>query len=318
MAELPIETSYPPNSENKVGIFYEDIPLSFVLGGYRCHVLRVSFELYTTPIPLHDHSENGWEFHYVSCGKGVLTLENRTYDLHKGTFFITGPYVSHSNTTDSQDPLGEYCIYVKLVPPKSLRQKERETPAFLKHLLQYPSWIGEDTQSMPELIYTLMTELQKRPFGYLTKIPALLQEFLVNASRELPLPAETFLAAESSPLQGMNYSLIERYFLYHYQDLTLENLASELGLSPRQTERFLLRQYGKTFSQKKTDAKMSMALMLLRETRESKKKGNPPILRTITEVAHILNYSSVEHFSAAFRRFYGLSPREWRRHEGII
>ena len=61
--------------------------------------------------------------------------------------------------------------------------------------------------------------------------------------------------AEKSPLPEQNYSLIEESFLYGYRDLTLEELSSHLGLSPRQTERLLRSQYGKTFRQKKKRSK---------------------------------------------------------------
>lgn len=34
---------------------------------------------------------------------------------------------------------------------------------------------------------------------------------------------------------------------------------------------------------------------------------------TITDISIQLGYSSVEHFSAAFRQYYGMSAREWRK-----
>ena len=108
--------------------------------------------------------------------------------------------------------------------------------------------------------------------------------------------------AEKSPLPEQNYSLIEESFLYGYRDLTLEELSSHLGLSPRQTERLLRSQYGKTFRQKKNEAKMSAACLLLEEGKHS-----------ITDISLSLGYSSVEHFSAAFRRYFGMSPRDWKK-----
>ena len=52
--------------------------------------------------------------------------------------------------------------------------------------------------------------------------------------------------------------IIEDYFLYEYQNLSLEELAVKLGLGTRQTERLLPKHYGKTFLQKKTEARICL------------------------------------------------------------
>ena len=151
----------------------------------------------------------------------------------------------------------------------------------------------------------LLGELGCLITGYLTQCVSLLRQLLVLAARcyEASEPARSCsLPSEELPFPEQNYSLIEELFLYGYRDLTLEELASQLGLSPRQTERLLYAQYGKTFRQKKNEAKMSAALLLLEEDG-----------RSITETALSLGYSSPEHFSAAFRRYFGLSPRSWKQ-----
>ena len=35
--------------------------------------------------------------------------------------------------------------------------------------------------------------------------------------------------------------------------------------------------------------------------------------KSITEIAHQLNFSSSQHFATAFKRHYGISPKEWNR-----
>ena len=96
--------------------------------------------------------------------------------------------------------------------------------------------------------------------------------------------------------------IIEEYFLYQYRSLSLEDLAKRLGLSTRQTERLLQKQYGKTFLQKKTEARMSAAAILLSNAECS-----------ITSIAEELGYSSIEHFTSAFRNYYATSPRQYRK-----
>ena len=78
--------------------------------------------------------------------------------------------------------------------------------------------------------------------------------------------------------------------------------AGLLSLSVRQTQRLLLSYFGKTFSQKLTEARMAAAYQFLENTRLS-----------VTEIAGLLGFSSIEHFSAAFHRNAGCSPRAWRK-----
>ena len=100
------------------------------------------------------------------------------------------------------------------------------------------------------------------------------------------------------------YLTIEEAFLYEYATLTLSSLAARLSLSTRQTQRLLLEHYGMNFQSKKTEAKMSAAALMLRSQD-----------MTITSIADELGYSSVEHFSSAFKRYYGMSASKFRESE---
>lgn len=73
-------------------------------------------------------------------------------------------------------------------------------------------------------------------------------------------------------------------------------------MSPRQTQRLLMEFYGKSFQEKKAEARMSAAAILL---------SDPS--KTIASIAEALGYSSAEHFSSAFRKYYHKSPRQYRR-----
>ena len=95
---------------------------------------------------------------------------------------------------------------------------------------------------------------------------------------------------------------MEDAFFYRYPTLRLADLAAMLNLSPRQVQRFLLSHYGKSFTQKRADAQMAAAAELLRSTNLS-----------VTQIAEQTGFSSVEHFSTAFRRYYLCSPTAFRR-----
>ena len=99
--------------------------------------------------------------------------------------------------------------------------------------------------------------------------------------------------------------ILEEAFLFHYRTLTLPDLAGLLNLSVRQTQRLLQANFGMSFSQKLADARMAAACQFLTGTDMS-----------ITEISERTGFSSIEHFSAAFHRIMGCSPRKYRQTHG--
>lgn len=70
------------------GKFYDKIDLAFSIGNVRCHALKFSFEPLHRSFPSHSHSSNSWEIHYISAGKGTVTLNHVPYQVNPSTLFI--------------------------------------------------------------------------------------------------------------------------------------------------------------------------------------------------------------------------------------
>ena len=166
---------------------------------------------------------------------------------------------------------------------------------------------------MYELMKRLISELEQGPEGHRLMLSALLQELIVEIARLYRTTSVTVIAPTApSPSDAhrsgthlsdthlpddQTYLLIEESFLYNYRDITLDSLATLLNLSRRQTERLLQQHYGKTFLQKKKEARMSAACLLLQA-------GD----RSIASVAYELGYSSPEHFTHAFKNYFHMAP----------
>lgn len=139
-------------------------------------------------------------------------------------------------------------------------------------------------------------------FYNMNQVELLLSQLLIYLVRNYEQKSGSLRHFAPNNLSDNKSIIIEEYFLYEYPTLSLETLADRLKLSTRQTQRLLKEYYGKSFQQKKAEARMSAAGMLLRE------HG-----RSIASVAEALGYSSTEHFSSAFRKYYGVSPRDYRK-----
>lgn len=282
----------------------DNFDLHFTLGEYDFHISNIVLERFERSIPLHSHSKNSYEIHYIPFGRGGAIINGKSYEIVPDTLFITGPFVEHSQVPDPKDPMCEYCIYLKTGRSTSPCDSPCEK-SLARIFRQTPFWFGQDNQDIHPLMKQLFFELEHRYTGYTIQAQILLKQLIIKLVRNYEGTAKSSSPVDAPSLIDKKYLIIEECFLYEYRTLTLDGLASRLGLGIRQTERLLQIHYGKTFLQKKTEARMSAASILLQ---------NPNL--SITQIAEETGYSCIEHFSASFRRYYGQSATVYRKHSG--
>lgn len=275
--------------------------LHFALGEYDFHISNIVLERFERSIPRHSHSKNSFEIHYIPLGYGKAVIDGNPYEIIPNTLFVTGPFIEHSQIPDKKDPMWEYCIYLKTghnpAPAPSLEEK-----SLAKVFWQTRFWFGQDRQDIHTLMKQLFSELEHRYTGYTIQAGILLKQLIIKMIRNYEGQIETSPHTGVPNLIENKYLIIEECFLYEYRTLSLDMLSSRLGLGIRQTERLLKDHYGKTFLQKKTEARMSAASILLQNHDLS-----------ITRIAEDTGYSCIEHFSASFKRYYGQSATSYRK-----
>ncbi len=284
---------------------YNDTAVHFHIGNTRIQALNFVYECFQRSIPSHAHGSDSFEIHYISQGRGHALIDGDTYQISPGTLYVTGPHVEHAQVPSPDDPMCEYCIYLKTEKRRRVHASADPSPSPENEVLSLFSatrfWFGQDSQQTGSLFTMLFQELAHKKTGYELQVEALLRQILVHLVRNYEKGSRSRASTASSETDKTSV-IIEEYFLYQYATLSLEELSCKLGLGTRQTERLLQKYYGKTFLQKKAEARMSAAATLLSNTEQS-----------ITAIAEELGYSSAEHFSSAFRHFYHISPRQYRK-----
>ena len=91
-----------------------------------------------------------------------------------------------------------------------------------------------------------------------------------------------------------------------YGEPALEDVAEMLGMASWSLQR-RLREQGLSFSQLVDNVRRELANRYLRQ----------PQL-PISQLALLLGYSETSAFSRAFRRWFGVSPRQWRREDSSL
>lgn len=279
--------------------FHNDEDFAFTMGDLMCHTLAVSCGKFTMDITAHSHSTNSCEIHYIISGEGVVTLQGKTYPVSAGNIYITGPFVEHAQTYEALDPMTEFCIYLSF--EKMTRKPEDDiSRALYAVFMESDPEIHRVEPFLVPVAFQIAKECICKSYGYITLVSALLQQFIVLCLR---IYSKTLMNASTIPTSlETNYLIIENSFLFEYNTITLVALSQRLNLSPRQTQRILLKYYHSNFQQKKWEAKMSAALFYL------KKKD-----MRISAIAEQLGYSSVEHFSSSFKKYHGCSPSFYKK-----
>lgn len=273
--------------------------ISFTIENTTIYALNFIFSKIPNAIPVHSHGNNCYEIHYISSGFGQLIADDIKYNITPNTLYVTGPHINHAQFPVADNPMAEYCIYLKIEHTDSLSH----SCPILNCFTSAPFWFGSDTQKLLSLFSELKNELQSNEIGHHEKAKTLLCQIIIGIVRNYKRD-NTIAASHAETSFSDNKSLIiEEYFLYEYAHLSLKELSERLSLSPRQTERILKKYYGKNFQQKKLEAKMSIAVILLKEN------------NSISHIANALGFSSLEHFSTAFKKYYHMSPTQYKKRE---
>lgn len=278
---------------------YRDLKITFSIENIDFTILSICLEKLVRPIPKHSHSKSSYELHYISYGYGTLIAEGQEYAITPGSLFMTGPGVAHEQISIPEDPMTEYCVYFQID-----KKTEGTVTGIMNTFLEHDFWIGMAESSIHELMKQIFQELETHPAGYELMLPSLLQQLILLLTRHYKQENVQSITdtSKSTNVNDLTYLIIEEAFLYDYKDLTLNALAKLVKLGKRQTERLLKKHYNKTFMQKRTEARMSAACILLQDN----KKG-------MAAIAEELGYSSAEHFTNAFKRTFSMTPSEFRK-----
>ncbi len=277
---------------------YNNLDISLKIDGISIDILNLISERFTRTIPIHSHGSNCYEIHYIPYGYGKLIANGNSFDITPNTLYITGPHVEHAQFPDANNPMVEYCVYLRF----QKFSQNKKLPPIIEAFTDKNFWFGEDSQNISNIMKQIFSELDSKYIGYKTQVKLLLSTLLIKIIRNYEQRRLSIEQTSASSTLNNKSRIIEDYFLYEYNSLSLTTLSERLNLSPRQTQRLLQEYYNKSFQEKKAEAKMSAAAILLEDNK-----------RSISEIAGMLGFSSPEHFSTSFRKYYGISPRKFRK-----
>ncbi|AZS14121.1 helix-turn-helix domain-containing protein [Paenibacillus lutimineralis] len=265
--------------------------------------------------------ENGWsvpeeahpafELILILEGTQITLLENLKYELHQGDILLIPPGFKHINQCTDEDGLTYFIAHFNVDEPLFRQEMSLNAKLF------YPCG-SEDNERLKagmmnwvhlaqrEGEYTV-ADLFRIQAGLFEIFSVLAQRMSANSEETVPPTAAHYarLIAESLK-SNFNHENMKNEVLRE-REIHIEDIAASLKISPGYALEVFQKVYGISPRKYLSELKLHEAKQLIHQ----------PDL-DISQIASMLGYSSLAHFSRQFKRWTGMSPRQYRQKLGSI
>lgn len=239
------------------------------------------------------------ELFFVHSGSGAFRIGGQVHPCQRNDLVVVPPRQSHSIADNPEHPLTLYAVCVASAVV-------RHEPGLFERLpigrVRIGKALAHETRATFRRL--LFEQTQQRPFGT-TLIVGLTLELLASLARATAVEAKPPISDHSDAPTAERRAAVARYVaaLSHrfFERTSLDDAASELGMSRRRFTTLFADVTGKTWADYLSELRVEYAQTLLRDTQ-----------RSIVSIAFECGYEELSSFYRAFKRATGHSPGDWR------
>lgn len=233
-------------------------------------------------------------------------FDSRSYEFQSGDILLIPPGTSHENSCVSQEGMKYFCVHFDI-----------DDPGIQQNLLMYcPVNLRKDNimfERIKELLATYVELLEHETFSLQDKllVEKLLIELVIFLLDYASYEQEKIAASDNSSLVlaksiadtiQQNFRTFTEYPLEENRSLLATNLVAEaMSISESTMLKVFKKVYGVSPKQYLDQLRYNESKFLLHQPNLS-----------ISEITEIIGYQNLSHFSRQFKRWSGMSPKEYR------
>lgn len=261
------------------------------------------------------HSHDFYEIGYVNNGEGLHYNGKEFQTVKNGSFVLISPEKEHCFVSPESNNIPWVMVYDCLFTKdffedvmNSFINIEALKSSALYNLFENKKTfciVLSDNSSSEIKFY--MDAIKRKCDLQFGNTDILVKNLLLNMLIEISNIYDAHLALAkntSNPTLGIEHLI--RYINVNIDiDLNLNLLADQIHMSPSYLSRYFKQKTGKTISEYIMELRIKRAQDLLLSTTHS-----------ITDVCFLCGYSSIANFRKYFKKYVGLSPREFKKING--
>lgn len=250
------------------------------------------------------HGHEFFELAYVMHGSAIHQLGSGASRVSEGDYFIVD-FGSFHRYLETQEFLIVNCLFAPEYVDRVLVNCPSLSALLSNEMMRFDAApMGSPSADrtyrdrdghIRRLVEEMEREYQEQSAGYLEMIRCHLMEILVRTVRSA---AETERSKDHHPaVAAMAQSLYEHYA----EPLSLEAFSASLGYTPQYLSCLFHKETGMSLSAYLQRLRVEKSCRMLAETRLG-----------VSKIAQEVGYCDLKHFNAVFKRYMGLTPREFR------
>ena len=230
--------------------------------------------------------------HYITAGKGIYQVGEKSYELGEGSYFLICPGVTTFYQADKKDPWSYLWVGFNGMRAESylaylhLNRKDKLT-GVCKNKKALLSCV-EEMLKAKELTYANELKREAQLYLFLSELAAQSRETEEKKSYDYPVQVYVEHALQ--------------YMQEHYREaVRVKDVADFVGLNRSYLTSSFKKILGETPQEYLIRLRMEKAEELLKTTKEP-----------VAEIASLVGYEDPLTFSKVFKRERGVSPKEYR------
>ncbi len=237
------------------------------------------------------HTHTCAELFYVVGGVGQFRIADRLHSVAADDLVIVNPGVEHTEVSLNANPL-EYIV----LGVEGLEFTGGEEGEDRYRIVNFRGG-GED---MLFCLHGMLREIEAKQIGYETVCQDLLEILVMRLMRRTDF---SMILAPASRRGNRECAAVRRYIDGHFKEnITLDLLAEQAHVNKYYMVHMFSREYGISPINYLITRRIQESRYLLGDTDHS-----------LSQISHMLGFSSPSYFSQSFRKLEGMSPMEYRK-----